>query len=107
MELFTGQHFDGHCHVSDIYVPLYVLSTGESFTKSLQRVNLQLSGQVLSGGDKKRGYAAVNSHHADDLGLFMSIVRILRFTVMSKKTKLHFGSASFTDFGARFAPFRS
>ncbi|CAM3905603.1 hypothetical protein RABR111495_17915 [Rahnella bruchi] len=37
----------------------------------------------------------------------MSIVRILRFTVMSKKTKLHFGSASFTDFGARFAPFRS
>jgi hypothetical protein len=77
MELFTGQHFDGHCHVSDIYVPLYARSTGESFTKSLQRVNLQLSGQVLPDGDKKRGYRAVNRRRRDDLGLFMSIVRIL------------------------------
>jgi hypothetical protein len=77
MELFTGQHFDGHCHVSDIYVPLYARSTGESFTKSLQRVNLQLSGQVLPDSDKKRGYRAVKRRRRDDLGLFMSIVRIL------------------------------
>jgi len=107
MELFTGLHFDGHCHVSDIYVPLYVRSTGESFTKSLQRVNLQLSGQVLSGSDKKRRYVAVNRLRTNDLGLFKCIVRILRFGVSPCKRKLHFGSAGFTDFGARFAPFGS
>jgi hypothetical protein len=107
MELFTGLHFDGHCHVSDIYVPLQALFAGESFMKSLQRVKLQLSGQVLPEGDKKRGYTAVNSPRADDLGLFMSIVRILRLGVIRNKRKLHFGSASFTDFGARFALLRS
>jgi hypothetical protein len=107
MELFNGLHFDGHCHVSDIYVPLYVRSTGESFTKSLQRVNLQLSGQVLAAGDKKCAYSAVNSPDADDLGLFMSIVRILRFGAKSGERKLHFVSAVFTVFGARFMQLRS
>jgi len=107
MALFTGLHFDGHCHVSDIYVPLYARSTGESFTKSLQRVNLQLSGQVLPGSDKKRRYVAVNRPRTDDLGLFMSIVRIWRFGVSRCKRKLHFGSAGFTNFGARFAPLGS